>query len=1287
MLLKATFALTCLLAAISTASGQPHPSGAGLSTSTWPAGTKLAELPHGGRITTFHRGLLYLGATGAADSSQRTWVYDISDPENPVLRCEWPSEDNSHVWYKVGDLFYRQNLAGWNSVPPVLTSLGDFNPGSCPQARQNWITPIHDFPLASTVPGDDWMATYPYAFDNYPRIRDARTGQSISSRNLWAEKGVTATNRFRIGNLLFFTPGDGQSGVAVFDIGDPANPVLLDTLTGNYKQYTTTWQVWRHYLVMMHGDDTNGPDSDANALMVDFSDPTNLHLAWKVPVADLPGRYVHFQDNIAFSGHKTFGGVKYDMETRQVVRRFPHPHSIWAWFTDFQWIPLGHLLMVSGSEPNGGSGTSTFLFTHQDGLDTTPPTVGYHLPVNGAVNQPTTSAIGLVINEQLDSTTVNDTTIQLRPTAGGDPLPAIVTHTSYDVVNIVPVQPLQDDTTYTVTLVAGGLRDIAGNAVEPYSFSFSTGSTLQVAPQINAFTVSPSPTTAAPHTVAQTLTFSVDASGATQYRWAFGDGNESGWVSGASTGHAYATPGVHVAQVQARNAAGQVASATLRVLVNPLAASPLPTASASILVDATARSVWAVNPDHGSVARFNADTRTRTGVFDACSDPRSVAVDGAHRAWVACHGDDRLVAMNAAGSIVATIQTGYGSAPAAVLFDANGDTGYAALAGSGQVLRFSAGSAQETARLTIGFESIALARTGTQLYAARLKSPDAAGEIARIDLTTFALAEGAVLDLDTTSPDSGTAGRGLPNYVAAMAASVDGSRVWYGAKKDNVLRGLAREGTELNFETTVRVMLGAIETATTLERVGDRIDVDNSSMLLALTPSPHGGLLFAALAGNDRVLALDPWKRAEFARAATGSAPRGLATDPVTHTLWVRNDLGRTVSVFDIADLATEGATSMPLLATVPTVVAEVLSAQVLAGKRIFWNAEDRRMSGDAYISCASCHLDGGGDARVWDFSQRGEGLRRTIALNGRSGMAHGPVHWSANFDEVQDFEHDIRNEFGGTGLMADVHFLEGTRSSPLGLAKAGVSAELDAMSAYVSSLDSFGRSPYRTDTGTLTADATAGRAVFLGLGCARCHGGPEFTDSNARRWHDVGTIASGERRAGQPLQGFDTPTLRGLWHESAFLHDGRAPDPVSAVSLSSSGKHGDLVSLSNAERSALNAYLLSIDDQEPEAAPAFVLELVSPDASSVLDPSRPLQVVVSTDLAEIVEMALLVDGVVVATRSAAPWQFQTTVGPSTQPSLQLRVVHASGATTFSWPTSLAVGSASGALFGDGFES
>ena len=105
-----------------------------------------------------------------------------------------------------------------------------------------------------------------------------------------------------------------------------------------------------------------------------------------------------------------------------------------------------------------------------------------------------------------------------------------------------------------------------------------------------------------------------------------------------------------------------------------------------------------------------------------------------------------------------------------------------------------------------------------------------------------------------------------------------------------------------------------------------------------------------------------------------------------------------------------------------------------------------------------------------------GEGLRNTVALNGRAG-GQGFLHWSANFDEVQDFEGQIRALAVGTGLMADAVFNQGTRNQPLGDSKAGLSSDLDALAAYVASLNVFAASPNRATDGSLTADGIAGKA------------------------------------------------------------------------------------------------------------------------------------------------------------------------------------------------------------------
>jgi hypothetical protein len=52
-------------------------------------------------------------------------------------------------------------------------------------------------------------------------------------------------------------------------------------------------------------------------------------------------------------------------------------------------------------------------------------------------------------------------------------------------------------------------------------------------------------------------------------------------------------------------------------------------------------------------------------------------------------------------------------------------------------------------------------------------------------------------------------------------------------------------------------------------------------------------------------------------------------------------------------------------------------------------------------------------------------------------------------------------------------------------------------------------------------------------LNCANCHTGEYFTDGKI---HDVGLGSDGDR-----YDGFNTPSLRGVYRKVRFLHDGRA--------------------------------------------------------------------------------------------------------------------------------------------------
>ena len=227
------------------------------------------------------------------------------------------------------------------------------------------------------------------------------------------------------------------------------------------------------------------------------------------------------------------------------------------------------------------------------------------------------------------------------------------------------------------------------------------------------------------------------------------------------------------------------------------------------------------------------------------------------------------------------------------------------------------------------------------------------------------------------------------------------------------------------------------------------------------------------------------------------------------------------------------------------------------------------------------------------------EGLRNTTSLLGRRGTGQGPLHWSGNFDEVQDFECEIRIHFGGSGFVPLDKLPSEKCSDPLGAPKAGLSPELDDLAAFVTSLDHVHRSPYRGADGKLTADGEAGKVLFGKLGCDFCHVGADFTDSSRKMLHDVGTLkATSGFRSGGPLAGIDTPTLLGVWETAPYLHDGSAPTIRDVLTTANpNGQHGFVGALDDKEVDQLVAYVLQIDDEAPVTTLPF--EPKPPDAGA----------------------------------------------------------------------------------------
>lgn len=680
----------------------------------------------------------------------------------------------------------------------------------------------------------------------------------------------------------------------------------------------------------------------------------------------------------------------------------------------------------------------------------------------------------------------------------------------------------------------------------------------------------------APHLVNSTLNLGpqVLMGGNAQYRWNFGDGQQSAFAGSPAASHAYVRPGHYTVTLTVRATSGLESYYSFVVTVIHPPTTQQPTHSSNITGDAV--SVYALNPDSGTVSALDAQTLVKRWEVKVGSEPRSLALGPDGRLWVTVQDEDRLVALNSAdGSVSASIVLDYGSGPHGVVFTPDRSRGLLSLEHKSRLLSFdpTSGAITGSLNLTGDLRGIAVAADSQTAYVTRFRASASGAQLHKVSLQPLAAAPTIALRVDSSTVDDESRARGVPNYLHQVVIAPDGRRAVLPSKKDNILRGRHRDGQDLQHDRTVRSILSQVDLQQGSEIFEEQLDFDDRAPARAALYAPQGDYLFVAQMEGNRVAIVDPYTRAVRGEITdVGLAPHGLYLDTARKRLFVNNFLGRSVSVLDVAAVLASESAAATLLQTVATVAQEPLSAAALRGKRLFYNAADRRMSRDNYMSCASCHADGGDDGTVWDFTQRGEGLRRTISLQGRQGLGHGRLHWSANFDEVQDFENDVRSAFGGTGFMSHTDFA--ATANPLGTPKAGRSADLDDLAAYLSSLSRYGRSPARQADGSLSASALQGRTLFTSAQCASCHGGLTLRDGLR---HDVGTVrpSSGQGN-GLPLAGvgFDTPTLYDNWRVAAYFHDGQAPDLATLLA----GGHGNAGALSASERQALVDYLRSLD-------------------------------------------------------------------------------------------------------------
>ncbi len=304
------------------------------------------------------------------------------------------------------------------------------------------------------------------------------------------------------------------------------------------------------------------------------------------------------------------------------------------------------------------------------------------------------------------------------------------------------------------------------------------------------------------------------------------------------------------------------------------------------------------------------------------------------------------------------------------------------------------------------------------------------------------------------------------------------------------------------------------------------------------------GLPFTKVGGTEHIDPALYGDSKRFARIDVGGRPLGLRMAPDNRTVYVANYLLNAVQAVDLEKRE-----------VVQTVALAAPAEPSLArrGEAIFYDA---RRSSDQWYSCHSCHYEGGTNAVAMDTLNDGTVDSYKTVLPLYHVNETGPWTW-----------HGWQTDLGAAMQKSLTSTMVGPRGSE---------EDVQALLAYLESLEP-PPNPNRPAKDARPDDSLVqaierGREVFNGekAGCANCHSGPLLTDGDI---HDVGLGSPRDR-----YQGFNTPSLVGVYRKVRLLHDGRARSLEEVLT----GPHNpDQVtgqgSLSEDELEDLIAYLKSL--------------------------------------------------------------------------------------------------------------
>ena len=552
--------------------------------------------------------------------------------------------------------------------------------------------------------------------------------------------------------------------------------------------------------------------------------------------------------------------------------------------------------------------------------------------------------------------------------------------------------------------------------------------------------------------------------------------------------------------------------------------------SSSVAVSNDGRLVVAVNPDSDSITVISSGGLKVLGEISVGDNPRNVSITpDSNHAFITDHDSATVSVVN-----IATLEK--------IAQWTVGDMPYGIVAGSDYAFI-----------AEFGISSLAILELRSGKVIKRIKVNDFPAGLALNEesdtllITHFFSGLVTVVDTKTLSVEGEITTGTDTNLSQSVVIDKDGSRAYVPQTRFNV------ENNARLFDNTVFPIVNVVDINNLTLLTQNRITLDTAdepvNMPFSVVLSPNENIIYVANAGSDDISVIDLDVNKGLAHIAVGSNPRGIALSHDGSLLYVNNVLDGTLSVIDTETLVVSDSIQ---LTEIP------VSATLLEGKRIFNSASEPKLTTDHWISCATCHFDGMMDKETWIGFP--DGARNTPALfDVRKTL---PMHWSGDFDELQDVEITIREIQFGTGLIPGP--IHDTLEDP----HAGLSSELDALAAYLGTIKP-PNSPFRDDP----IEVANGKTVFDDSGCQTCHTESLYTD---RKLHDVGTGDPNlERNSHGRGTKFDTPSLNSVWLTAPYFHDGSAATLERVLQMGS--VHNIFGDLSPDELKSLITFLRSL--------------------------------------------------------------------------------------------------------------